>query len=153
MTNRAVVEEKVRQLVAANRGCRPESLQPETSLFHDLGMCGDDVDVFFSAYQREFKTDASAIVGEHFPGEGMDLRPWRLWREVREPTRYFPITVQDLVDGAVSGRLTYDYERREPYSVSPLRWRVLWAIVGTGAFVSFCALAVLLSLALIGRMT
>ena len=107
--------ERVRRLVARETGVRPERIRPESTLFGDLGVDGDDADELFEAFAAEFRVDLGPLqLSRHFGGEGIALGdllrlPALLWRLARgvdphDAAGKVPIRVADMVRAAELGR-------------------------------------------------
>jgi len=78
-----------------------------TSLFHDLGIDGDDAVDFFKAFSDEFQTDLSELdLRKHFGAEGWTSSGFflRLLSRLRitnnEELKPVPICLSDLVKAA-----------------------------------------------------
>ena len=106
---------EVVQLVAQQTGVPSERISPQTTLFGDLGIDGDDAAELLAAFAEQFRVDLSEFESRrHFGGEGMwphqiPLFFWRLFRSIRgdEPHEIggvVPVRVGDLVRAAQEGR-------------------------------------------------
>ena len=118
------IEEEVLQFVAERARHPASRLNPQTTLFGDLGIDGDDADEFLLAYVKRFGVDMSSYRADrHFGPEGLiPPNPFRwlatVWRglddvratpEARVGLR--PITIQDLVASAKAAKWTFAYEK------------------------------------------
>ena len=102
---------RVRDFVAAERGVTATRVTPQSTLFGDLGLDGDDAYEFFVAFKEQFDVDLKDLdLDRHFGPEGM--YPWTplYWiiLALRSGTpevkaRKEPITVADLVNAAAAG--------------------------------------------------
>jgi hypothetical protein len=93
------VEEHLLKVSPARR--RGISITPETELYRDLGMYGDDIafDVILWA-TREFGIAGQFRLADYAPGETfLGLRPWRLLRRLigTDEPQYKNLTVRDIV--------------------------------------------------------
>src|SRR5688572_11191819 len=105
--------ERVRALVAAETGTRPERITPSTTLFGDLGIDGDDAHELFEAYATEFGVDLTDLeLRRHFGPEAwppwalLILPIWVLWMmrpgDPHKKGGVLPITLNDLVVSAAA---------------------------------------------------
>ena len=116
------IEEEVIAFVAANIRVSAARLKARTTLFGDLGVDGDDSDELMVAFTKRFGVDMTTYRGDrHFGPEG--FAPWTpfywlvlLWRARTEKgstpesrARLCPITIQDLIDSAKTGRWSVIY--------------------------------------------
>jgi Protein of unknown function (DUF1493) len=93
-----VKEHLLKVSLARRRGI---SITPETELYRDLGMYGDDIafDVILWA-TREFGIEGQFQLAEYAPGEMfLGLRLWRLLRRRTgtNESQYKSLTVRDIV--------------------------------------------------------
>lgn len=116
------IEQQVVALVAEFTGCPVERIKPQTTLFGDLGIDGDDGDEILTVFMKRFEVDMSSCRPVHFGPEGFP--PWTplywlvlLWRARVEKqstpesrARLVPITIQDLFDSAKAKRWTISYD-------------------------------------------
>lgn len=88
----------------------PEGDPAEVSLYHDLGIDGDEADELLNKYRRMFGVSLVGFVfDDHFPGEGDTVLPSVLTRlPWMKPGEYLPLTVADLQMGIESGYLGTD---------------------------------------------
>jgi hypothetical protein len=117
------IEEDVVAFVADFTRNPVECIKPQTTLFGDLGIDGDDGDEILSAFMRRFDVDMSSCRPVHFGPEG--FVPWAplywlalAWRSRAEKqstpesrARLMPITIQDLIDSAKAKRWTIAYDQ------------------------------------------
>jgi acyl carrier protein len=102
------IERRVRDIVADNRGGRPEELRLDATLQEELECYGDDAVELFLALQKEFGIDFTGIQWKrHFRSEGVFIPLAFLYPSWW--TAVLPITVRDLVRAASSKRWEYDY--------------------------------------------
>lgn len=98
--------------MAAERGVTTARVVPQSTLFGDLGLDGDDAYEFFVAFREQFNVDLKNLdLDRHFGPEGM--YPWAplYWIVLalrsgtpEEKARKDPITVADLVNAAAAGQ-------------------------------------------------
>lgn len=104
--------DRVAAFVAHWCGIPKERLTPETTLFGDLGVDGDDGSELLRDFGREFSVDmAGCDLRRHFGPEGLPLWAPLYWLILafREGTpeqraRLEPITIADLARRAAAGR-------------------------------------------------
>ncbi len=129
----ASIEDEVIKLIADYSKFPAERISPQTTLFGDIGIDGDDGDELLTRFMEEFQVDMSLIRPVHFGGEG--LIPWAplLWfrqaliahreRAGTPESRagLVPIRVQDLIDSARARRwvLNYEEEANQPVQTRP----------------------------------
>ena len=105
----------VARLVAHETGYPLSQITPETTLFGDLGVDGDDASFLLATFAREFHVDLAEFqFDRHFGGEGLwpwqiPVLFWRIFRSIRgdEPHDIggvVPVRVADLVHAAERGR-------------------------------------------------
>lgn len=91
---------------------RPQVLTWETTLFHDLGIDGDDADEFFEEFGRTFEVDLTDFnIESHFGPEASDpfssiltgLQGW-FTGDHHSAAGVVPISLYDLVQAAQAGR-------------------------------------------------
>ena len=91
---------------------RPQVLTWETTLFHDLGIDGDDADEFFEEFGRTFRVDLRDFnIESHFGPEASDpfssiltwFQGWWIGDHHRA-AGVVPISLHDLVQAAKAGR-------------------------------------------------
>ncbi|MBM3116141.1 acyl carrier protein [Jeongeupia naejangsanensis] len=65
------IETDVKAFIATFTGCTRESVQPESTLFGDLGIDGDDAVEFFESFSKKFEIDITGFnFQHHFGTEG-----------------------------------------------------------------------------------
>ena len=105
----------VRAFVAKQCGVPAATLKPETTLFGDLGLDGDDATEFFEAFREQFVVDLTGLdLRLHFGPEGWPIRylvimPLRmLWMarpgEPHRKAHVQPIRLSSLVHSVETGR-------------------------------------------------
>ena len=95
---RAEMRRRLVALIAAHSGARPNRIEDQTRLWHDLHIHGDDVDELFAAIEREFAIVIEAHDGvRYFPGEGQRFDALFCRLLGRKPPDYRPITVDHLM--------------------------------------------------------
>jgi hypothetical protein len=118
------LEDEVAAFVADFTSHPIKQIKPQTTLFGDLGIDGDDGDEILSTFMQRFAVDMSSYRPIHFGPEG--FVPWAplywlviLWRTIFEKnstpesrSRLMPITIQDLIDSAKAKQWTIRYEKR-----------------------------------------
>lgn len=91
-----------------------QRLEPDTTLFGDLGVAGDDGVDLMESFSREFAVDIDAFeAGRHFGPEGFSPIAFVHWildlltpGTPEERAGLVPITVRDLVQAALQQRWT-----------------------------------------------
>jgi hypothetical protein len=109
----------VAAFVAEERGAPLQRIAPETTLFGDLGMDGDDAVEFFTEFFRRFEVESGNFqISRHFGSEGWPLvTPFALlWRAIRfiagdaeethERAGLMPVRIADLVAAVEARRWT-----------------------------------------------
>ncbi len=99
-------------MVSHFTGVRSQELTPETTLFHDLGIDGDDAVDFFEEFGKAFHVNLTDFkIARYFGSEGGDpvsaiatwLQGW--WTgNYHSAAGVAPITLRDLVEAARAGR-------------------------------------------------
>ncbi len=116
------IEEEVVAFVADFTRHPIERIKPQTTLFGELGIDGDDGDEILTAFMKRFAVDMTSYRGVHFGPEG--FIPWAplYWlvllmrSRVEKPStpesraRLVPITIQDLIDSAKAKRWSIVYD-------------------------------------------
>ena len=114
-------EEKVVAFVADFTRYPADRIMPQTSLFGDIGIDGDDGDEILAAFMNQFDVDMRACRPVHFGVEG--FVPWaplhwihQAWLARTEKSStpesragLVPITVQDLIESAKAKRWMVHY--------------------------------------------
>lgn len=79
----------------------------EDSLYHDLGIFGDDADEFFDEYSKMFNVNVSNLnLNTYFPGETdplLNIVKKLFGRRLGTDKVYSRISIQDLIVGINSG--------------------------------------------------
>ena len=93
-------EEQIRQFVSGALSVKPERLNPETRIGHDLGVDGDDGVEFMQAFAVHFGVDLADFErSQHFGPEAgcnpLYLLYYYLFAGAR--SKFVPITLADLV--------------------------------------------------------
>jgi acyl carrier protein len=112
---------RVKSFIEDQTNVRSDELSPDTRIYHDLGVTGDDADEFLEAFRREFGVDmANFNFDDHFTPELSAFAPlspffWlfmltptyrKMMKRPRDAKRKFmviPVTVMDLVKAAKEG--------------------------------------------------
>jgi hypothetical protein len=90
------IDDRLLALLAENY-CAAEEIVPESDLYEDLGIWGDDAVELLEKYRERFGVSLIGFdFGEHFPGEGVPLSSPFSWNK---PRSYLPLTVADLQRG------------------------------------------------------
>lgn len=108
----AGLEQRVREFVARERAVPAERLRPDTTLFGDLGVDGDDAADLFAAFGREFGVDLRGLeLGRHFGPEGLPptfpsewVRDFLRSGSPEQRAGLEPVAIADLVRAAVTKR-------------------------------------------------
>lgn len=106
----AAIREEIRQCVADFTGVPMQNLRDGTSLFHDLGMDGDDALEFMQEFARRFHVDLAQFVhsdyfGAEAPGNPLALITGLLGRisTTDRTTTFRRLEIRDLVQAAMTG--------------------------------------------------
>src|ERR1700761_3558105 len=100
--------DRFKQFIVDRVGVYEEEVKPETRLYDDLGVYGDDATELLIEYGKKFKVDVSKFMAaDYFKGEGIDLISGLLWlfKGKRRMPKYKVLTVNDLFKGINAGRL------------------------------------------------
>ena len=102
------LQKKVISFVSSFIGIRSESLHMESSLFHDLGVDGEDAVELLEAYSNKFNVDVREFPFlEYFGNEGV-LSPFSLITKLvtgRLKDNKKTLTISDLIQAVKSGSL------------------------------------------------
>ena len=83
-------------------------ITPKLSLFHDLGVDGDDAYELLEAYAFKFNVDTKEFRFDDYFGPEEPATPWGLILELlfkRQYKKKKRFTVEDLVNGIDSGKI------------------------------------------------
>jgi hypothetical protein len=98
----------LREFISDQVGVNPQEVIPETRLYEDLGVYGDDdIDLLIS-YGKRCKVDVSKfIAADYFSGEGVNMvgRLIRLFTGKQPASGLKVLTVNDLEKGVLAGNL------------------------------------------------
>jgi acyl carrier protein len=100
--------DQLKQFIVDMVGISEEEVTPESRLYDDLGVYGDDATELLIGYGKRFNVDVSNFMtADYFKGEGMDLIGglMRLFIGKRGGQNYKVLTVSDLEKGVQAGRL------------------------------------------------
>lgn len=109
-------------IVRLVREYSPEPLiLPESRLYHDLGINGEDAQALFLTLQKQFKVDLMDFcIDRHFEPESPFILFNFLYRSIRQAVsrsscrpKMVPITVSDLCKAVDAGKFT-DLNNRDP---------------------------------------
>jgi hypothetical protein len=95
------LERRVMAAVADQTCCPLSQLSPQTDLFRDLGVDGEDASDLLLRLGKEFEIDLENVrFDRHFGAEGFNplallLPGWWRWRRER-----IPVTIADLIEAA-----------------------------------------------------
>ena len=99
-------EQRVIAIIARDRGCKPDRINPTARLYHDLGIAGDDGYDLLLKLEKDFGFDLSTIDWSmNFGGEPTlfsVFRPIAFWKKQEELE---PLTVAQLIDAVRAGKL------------------------------------------------
>ncbi|WP_374981918.1 DUF1493 family protein [Pseudomonas solani] len=102
-------QKKILEFLSQEFLINKESITLESSLFHDLGIDGEDASELLNSYAIRFNVDVKDIdFMRHFGNEGT-ATPFALLKNLltgNKQTNKIPITINDLVEGINSGKLT-----------------------------------------------
>jgi acyl carrier protein len=105
----AELSERVMQMIADQTARRLSRLRPETDLFQDLGVDGDDALELLVRLRDEFAINMDDVqFKRHFSSEPHLFSPWlslslllpRRWRWPLWRQERIPVTVADLIEAA-----------------------------------------------------
>jgi len=100
--------DRLKQFIVDRVGVYEEEVKPESRLYDDLGVYGDDATELLIEYGKKFKVDVSKFMAaDYFKGEGIDLISGllRLFKGKRWEPNHKVLTVNDLFKGINAGRL------------------------------------------------
>lgn len=101
------VEENVIELVVRLTGANVSQVFVETSLREDLGVDGDDAIELIQQFAIIFGVDISMFRYAEYFGSEAPMSISTIWNALfKKGSRFRKLTVGDLVDAALSGRLT-----------------------------------------------
>lgn len=81
------------------------AIAPDTEIYYDLHISGDDLDDMLDAVVREFGTDLSAFrLNDFAPSEGVEIMRPLLKALGIDKASYKSLTVQALTDAIAKGR-------------------------------------------------
>lgn len=89
-------------------GVHENDVLPESRLYEDLGIYGDDAAELLVNYGKRFNVDVSKFMAaDYFKGEGVDMIGWliRLFSGKQRVSKLKVLTVNDLEKGRIAGRL------------------------------------------------
>ncbi|MCC8018335.1 MAG: DUF1493 family protein [Rikenellaceae bacterium] len=101
------VSPRLIELIEGFTGKLPYPSPDRLSLYHDLGIYGDDAGELLEKYSENFGVSLEGFrFGRYFPHKG-DWLPAALWRFItfRKPRQYERLTVGDLQKGIDEGKL------------------------------------------------
>ena len=100
-------------------GVKRETLTPETSLFDDLGVDGDDFFELADAFAHRFNVDMSGYRWFfHHGEEGFNI-DWILFKPPNRRVRRIRVTPKLLLESANAGKWALEYPA---HKLSPIRW-------------------------------
>lgn len=100
------IADEVKQCIAGFTGISTEILKDETSLFHDLGMDGDDAHDFIQEFASRFQVDLTDFVFSDYFGAEAAIHPLTLLTGVLglSATQQFKrLEVKCLIKAALRG--------------------------------------------------
>jgi acyl carrier protein len=104
--------EKLRELIVEESGVYDEEVTPDTRLYDDLGIYGDDAFELLVKYGKKFNVDVSKFMAaDYFKGDGgINLIDdvVQLFTGKIPSTGLKVLTVKDLEKGILAGRLDED---------------------------------------------
>jgi hypothetical protein len=107
--NRTYATGEIKEFIASDLSIPLDKLVDHASLFHDLGVDGDDARDFLREFSCRFQVDMSQFVfSAHFGPEGA-FNPVAFVCELLTKSRFKKfrrLEVRDLVQAAASGRLS-----------------------------------------------
>jgi acyl carrier protein len=99
---------RLKEFIVEQVGIHEDEVTPDSRLYDDLGVYGDDAAELLIEYGRKFNVDVSKFMAaDYFKGEGMDLIGGllRVFNGKRRNHNYKVLTVNDLEKGIDAGRL------------------------------------------------
>ncbi len=102
------ISEKLVDFIKKETYLHDINLSYNTVLETELGVTGDDADIFIVAFGKEFNVDVSNFeIGKYFKGEGIDLAGILnfLNRKKSEEVKQSVLTVGDLESAIIAGKL------------------------------------------------
>jgi hypothetical protein len=96
-------------LLAEQLGVSRDVLRPDTRLYHDLNVTGEDWEALLQLLGKTFGVNLTALNGEiHWPTKRS------FWSIMAYPVGrdYFPITVSDIAEWIKASEFRYDYNAR-----------------------------------------
>jgi hypothetical protein len=89
------LQQRVNEFVATRTGVKLGEIRPESRLFHDLGICGDDAALLVNEFARNFEVDLSGFeFARFFRGEPHLLKLWKFQNSTADDL--LPLTLGDL---------------------------------------------------------
>ena len=100
---------EIRELVAVHAGVPLSAVSPQTRVWEDLKLYGDDVAELIAAFGKRFNVDVSGYRWYHHTGPEGCSPLWLLRKPWWARKTQIPIAVRDLVESARRGRWSIRY--------------------------------------------
>lgn len=100
--------DRLKEFIVEQVGVNEDEVTPDSRLYDDLGVYGDDAAELLIEYGKRFNVDVSKFMAaDYFKGEGIDVIGGliRLFSGKQSGNGYKVLTVRDLEKGLVAGRL------------------------------------------------
>jgi acyl carrier protein len=100
--------DKLKEFIVEQVGVHEDEVTPDSRLYDDLGVYGDDATELLIEYGKRFNVDVSKFMAaDYFKGEGLDVigSIFRLFAGKQLGPQLKVLTVNDLEKGIVAGRL------------------------------------------------
>jgi len=138
---------KLKEFIVEQIGVHEDEVTPDSRLYDDLGVYGDDANELLIGYGKRFNVDVSRFMAaDYFKGEGMDLIGGllRVFTGKRWSHKYKILTVNDLEKGINAGRLdeeviagandklnyqSVDRDSQQTYFVQPAPAPIEWLLL------------------------
>ena len=94
--------DKLKEFIVEQIGVREDEVAPDSRLYDDLGVYGDDATELLIEYGKRFNVDVSKFMAaDYFKGEGMNLTDGllRILTGKEWNRKYKTLTVDDLGKG------------------------------------------------------
>jgi len=101
------ITSEIVSFISEELGVNKKKLTQNTRIFHDLGVDGDDAAEFIENYARKFDVDIERFSYTEYFGSEAALTPLSIILHLFGKSKAMkPLFVKDLVDGALSHKLT-----------------------------------------------
>ena len=110
-SNSEVIANAVREYVAAARSISVEKITLSKSLFHDLGVDGDDASDLINGFAAQFNVSLEGFDFQKYFGAEAASGPIAFFVELftkEKSSKLCPLRISDLVNAASNGRFSDD---------------------------------------------